>query len=141
LGDPLRTVVEVPTELAVEEAAAQFGFGEPRARLVSSAESKLAQWIPQRGKAIGGNSRVQNHAAFVFEGSESPLKRWTPSKRAAENWQERRRRFTESCIIKRLASIEESVVELRHWSRDISQSQKQICHLGEPRLGQGTPYP
>jgi len=44
MGDPLRTVVEAPTKLAAEEAAARLGFGEPRAHPVTSAQAKQAQW-------------------------------------------------------------------------------------------------
>ena len=29
MGDPLRTVIEVPTKVAAEEAAARLGFSKP----------------------------------------------------------------------------------------------------------------
>lgn len=48
LGDPLRTVVEAPTKLAAEEAAARLGFGEPWAHPVTPEVAKRAQWPVQR---------------------------------------------------------------------------------------------
>lgn len=48
VGDPLRTVVEAPTKLAAEEAAARLGFGEPWAHPVSREQVNRAQWLPQR---------------------------------------------------------------------------------------------
>ena len=47
LGDPLRTVVEAPTKLAAEEAAAQLGFSEPWAHPVTSEVAQRAQWLPK----------------------------------------------------------------------------------------------
>jgi len=43
-GDPLRTVIEAPTKLAAEEAAARLGFGDPWAHPVTSEQAKQAQW-------------------------------------------------------------------------------------------------
>ena len=48
VGDPLRTVVEAPTKLAAEEAAARLGFGEPWAHPVSREQANRAEWLPQR---------------------------------------------------------------------------------------------
>lgn len=48
VGDPLRTVVEAPTKLAAEEAAARLGFGEPWAHAVSREQVNHAQWLSQR---------------------------------------------------------------------------------------------
>ncbi len=48
LGDPLRTVVQAPTQIAAEENAARLGFSDPAARLVRPDEVQRAQWLPQR---------------------------------------------------------------------------------------------
>ena len=48
MGDPLRTVVEAPTKLAAEEAAARVGFSEPWAHPVRSEEVQRAEWLPKR---------------------------------------------------------------------------------------------
>ena len=48
MGDPLRTVVEAPTKLAAEEAAARLGFSEPWAHPVAAEEMQRAQWLPKR---------------------------------------------------------------------------------------------
>ena len=48
MGDPLRTVIEAPTKLAAEEAAAQLGFSEPWAHPITSGELQRAQWLPKR---------------------------------------------------------------------------------------------
>ena len=48
IGDPLRTVIEAPTKLAAEEAAAQLGFSEPLAHPVTPEEGSRAQWLPKR---------------------------------------------------------------------------------------------
>jgi hypothetical protein len=47
VGDPLRTVVEAPTKLAAEEAAARLGFSDPWADPVTAAEVHGAQWLPE----------------------------------------------------------------------------------------------
>lgn len=47
MGDPLRTVVEAPTKLAAEEAAARLGFSEPWAHPVTANDLQRAQWLPQ----------------------------------------------------------------------------------------------
>ena len=47
MGDLLRTVLEAPTKLAAEEAAARLGFSEPWAHPVSSEEVQQAQWLPK----------------------------------------------------------------------------------------------
>src|SRR6266496_2247342 len=47
MGDPLRTVVEAPTKLAAEEAAARLGFSEPWAHPVTSEVAQRAQWLPK----------------------------------------------------------------------------------------------
>ena len=51
IGDPLRTVIETPTELAAEEAAERLGFSEPLAHPVTSEEGSRAQWLPKRRAA------------------------------------------------------------------------------------------
>jgi len=48
MGDPLRTVVEAPTKLAAEEAAARFGFSEPWAHPVTTEVAQRAEWLPKR---------------------------------------------------------------------------------------------
>lgn len=48
MGDPLRTVVEAPTKLAAEEAAARLGFSEPWAHPIRPEEVQLAEWLPKR---------------------------------------------------------------------------------------------
>ena len=48
VGDPLRTVVEAPTKLAAEEAAARLGFSEPWAHPVTAEVAHRAQWLPKR---------------------------------------------------------------------------------------------
>jgi hypothetical protein len=50
VGDPLRTVVEAPTKLAAEEAAARLGFGDAWAHPVTAEQAKQAQWLPERRK-------------------------------------------------------------------------------------------
>ena len=47
MGDPLRTVVEAPTKLAAEEAAARLGFSEPWAHPVTAEEAQRAQMLPK----------------------------------------------------------------------------------------------
>lgn len=51
-------------------------------------------------------------------------------KAAPESSQERHRRLTKSRIVERLASIEESIAELRRWSQELNQSQTQNRHHG-----------
>ena len=48
MGDPLRTVIQAPTKLAAEEAAARLGFSEPWAHPVTSEVAQRAQWLPKR---------------------------------------------------------------------------------------------
>lgn len=48
MGDPIRTVVEAPTKLAAEEAAARLGFSDPWAHPVRPEEVKRAEWLPMR---------------------------------------------------------------------------------------------
>ncbi len=48
IADPLRTVIEAPTTLAAEEAAARLGFSQPWAHPVTSEEVRRAQWLPKR---------------------------------------------------------------------------------------------
>lgn len=47
MGDPLRTVVEAPTKIAAEEAAARLGFSEPWAHPVQPGEVRRAEWLPE----------------------------------------------------------------------------------------------
>ena len=69
LGDPLRTVVDAPSQIAAEEIAAHLGFGDARARPIRPEQVERAQWLPEtrpghrqelartkrRGVRIGGN--------------------------------------------------------------------------------------
>jgi hypothetical protein len=72
MGDPLRTVVEAPTKIAAEEAAASLGFSEPWAHPVKASEVRRAQWLPRiTGQVIGRNSPVNHHAAFMFDYAKS----------------------------------------------------------------------
>ena len=48
VGDPLRTVVEAPSKIAAEEAAARLGFGDPWAHPVTAEQARNAQWLPPR---------------------------------------------------------------------------------------------
>ena len=48
MGDPLRTIVETPTKLAAEEAAARLGFVHPWANPVTAEQAKRAQWLPKQ---------------------------------------------------------------------------------------------
>ena len=61
MGDPLRTVVEAPTKLAAEEAAARLGFSEPWAHPVTPEVARRAQWLPQR-RSTHRQRRVQKHS-------------------------------------------------------------------------------
>jgi hypothetical protein len=63
MGDPLRTVVEAPSKLAAEQAAAQLGFSEPWAHPVSPEEAQRAGWIRQR--------RQNHHHRFCHTPSRS----------------------------------------------------------------------
>lgn len=47
MGDPLRTVVEAPSKLAAEEAAARLGFTETWAHPVRPEEVERAEWLPK----------------------------------------------------------------------------------------------
>ena len=47
MGDPIRTVVEAPTKLAAEEAAARLGFNEPWAHPVTAEQAQRAEWLPK----------------------------------------------------------------------------------------------
>ena len=51
-------------------------------------------------------------------------------KSAPETSQERHLRLTKSRIVERLASIEESVAELRRWAQELSQPQTQTRRYG-----------
>jgi predicted nucleic acid-binding Zn-ribbon protein len=53
-------------------------------------------------------------------------------KSAPESSQERHLRLTKSRIVERLASIEESVAELRRWAQELSQPQTQTRRYGNP---------
>jgi hypothetical protein len=48
LGDPLRTTVEAPTQIAAEEAAAKLGFSDPWAHPVAPEVAKLTKRILKR---------------------------------------------------------------------------------------------
>lgn len=50
LGDPLRTVVEAPSKLAAEQAAARLGFSEPWPHPVSPEEAQRAGILPEPRK-------------------------------------------------------------------------------------------
>jgi hypothetical protein len=64
MGDPLRTVVEAPTKLAAEEAAARLGFGDPWAHPVTPEVARQAQWPLQR-RSIHRQSHVQKPSRGV----------------------------------------------------------------------------
>ena len=51
MGDPLRTVVEAPTKLVAEKAAARLGFDNPWAHPVTYEEIQHARWLPLRAKS------------------------------------------------------------------------------------------
>ena len=51
MGDPLRTVVEAPTKIAAEEAAARLGFTEPWAHPVRPQEVHGAEWLPKHQRS------------------------------------------------------------------------------------------
>ena len=53
-------------------------------------------------------------------------------KSAPESSQERHLRLTKSRIVERLASLEESVAELRRWAQELSQPQTQTRRYGNP---------
>ena len=66
MGDPLRAVVEAPTKLAAEEAAARLGFSEPWAHPVTLEVAQRAQWLPKRRpnrQTTGNDSPTNPHAA------------------------------------------------------------------------------
>lgn len=63
MGDPLRTVVEAPTKIAAEEAAARLGFGDPWAHPVTPDQAKQAQWLPE-----GRRNRLQRLDSKASQG-------------------------------------------------------------------------
>ena len=67
MGDPLRTVVEAPTKLAAEEAAARLGFSEPWAHPVTLGEVRRPRWLPKQRRATANDSPTDPHAAFTFD--------------------------------------------------------------------------
>src|SRR5438093_8258655 len=67
MGDPLRTVIEAPTKLAAEEAAARLGFSEPWAHPVTSEVAQRAQWLPKRRSDHGNDSLTNPHAASASD--------------------------------------------------------------------------
>ena len=68
MGDPLRTVVEAPTKLAAEEAAARLGFSERWAHPVASEEVQRAQNGSPNGVQGGANTSATNpHAASTSD--------------------------------------------------------------------------
>lgn len=64
LGDPLRTVVEAPTKIVAEEAAARLGFSEPWAHPVTSEVARQAPWPLQR-RSIHRQSHVRKPSRDV----------------------------------------------------------------------------
>jgi hypothetical protein len=48
VGDPIRTVVEAPTKLAAEEAAARLGFSDPWAHPVTAEQAKRQQELTRK---------------------------------------------------------------------------------------------
>jgi len=64
MGDPLRTVVEAPTKIAAEEAAARLGFSEPWAHPVTSKEARRAQWLSYR-RAGPRHELIQKHSRGI----------------------------------------------------------------------------
>ncbi len=66
MGDPLRTVVEAPTKIAAEEAAARLGFGDAWAHPVTPEVAKQAQWLPeQRRNHQHRLGRIPSHGIRV----------------------------------------------------------------------------
>ena len=64
MSDPLRTVVEAPTKLAAEEAAARLGFGDPWAHSVTPEVASQAQW-PLHRRSMHGQSQLQKPSRGV----------------------------------------------------------------------------
>ncbi len=48
VGDPIRTVVEAPTKLAAEEAAAKLGFSNPWAHPITAEQAKRQQALSRK---------------------------------------------------------------------------------------------
>jgi len=48
VGDPIRTVVEAPTKLAAEEAAARLGFSKPWAHSITAEQAKHQQELSRK---------------------------------------------------------------------------------------------
>lgn len=66
MGDPLRTVVEAPTKLAAEQAAARLGFSEPWAHPVTPEEAQRAGMLPQDRKSRRQQSnRRHSHGIHI----------------------------------------------------------------------------
>jgi hypothetical protein len=51
MGDPIRTVLDAPTKIAAEEAAARLGFGDAWAHPLTVEQARAAQWTPIRRRA------------------------------------------------------------------------------------------
>lgn len=52
LGDPLRTVIEAPTELDAEEAAPRPGLSEPRAHSNRRDQVQRTEWLPKHRHSL-----------------------------------------------------------------------------------------
>jgi hypothetical protein len=48
VGDPIRTVVEAPTKVAAEEAAAKLGFSNPWAHPITAELAKQQQQLARK---------------------------------------------------------------------------------------------
>jgi hypothetical protein len=48
VGDPIRTVVEAPTKVAAEEAAAKLGFSNPWAHPITAEQAKQQQELARK---------------------------------------------------------------------------------------------
>lgn len=48
VGDPIRTVVEAPTKLAAEEAAARLGFSNPWAHPITAEQAKRQRALSRK---------------------------------------------------------------------------------------------
>jgi hypothetical protein len=69
MGDPLRTVIEAPTKLAAEKAAARLGFGEPWAHPITAAGAQRAQCLPKERqiRCAGRGSPGKPHGESIFD--------------------------------------------------------------------------
>ncbi len=66
MGDPLRTVVEAPSKLAAEQAAARLGFSEPWAHPVTPEEAQRAGMLSHERKSRRQQfNRTRSHGIHI----------------------------------------------------------------------------